>query len=126
MRTILSILLPIGLFIFCAECAHGNDGPSSITKTVVSKPDDGVRGFLQVDYADSYSASQATTWQYRLHASGAWSTIQTMGTTKELTGSIHYDVKFNPPAGGTVIPNPYNNVLVTADELTTLKLKYTQ
>jgi hypothetical protein len=126
MRTIPSILLPIALFIFCAECAHGKDGPASITKTVVSQPNDGVSGFLKVDYADSSSAGHPTTWQYRLHPSGAWSPIQTMGTAKELTGSTYYDVKFNPSGSDTVIPNPYNNVLVTADKLTILKLNYTR
>jgi hypothetical protein len=60
-----------------------------------------------------------------LHPSGAWSANQAIGTTIELKGSIYYDVKFNPPGSDRVIPNPYNNVLITADRLTILKLKYT-
>src|SRR4030095_10313295 len=113
------ILLPTALFIFCAGCSTGN-----ITKTIVSQPDGGIYGFLRVKYAPD-SPTYATTWQYRLYPSGAWSTDQTMGTTKQLTGATYYDVKFNPSGGHTVSPNPYTYVLVTADKKTVLELDYT-
>jgi hypothetical protein len=153
MRTIPSILLLTALFMFCAGCAPTPKGPQTAPSprgslspskpptpkprpdtgsiappTTVPQDGGGIYGFLRVKF-DPDSPTHYTTWRYRLHSpQGPWvpaaQPYLAMGTSVQLTGNTYYDVKFYPSAPHTVVPNPYNNVLVTADKKTVLELDY--
>jgi hypothetical protein len=97
----------------------------NITKTTVAQDGGGIYGYLKVKFA-SGSPTHPTTWQYRLHNTSGWSPAQplAMGTTVTLTGNMYYDVNFYPSGSNTVVPDPYNNVLVTADKKNRPALDY--
>ncbi len=140
------LLLPVTLFIFCAGCASpsaarhaplphgklrkaGTEGPpdtGAISGPFTSNQSgDGFTGFLKAAYGDSYSTTRDnTTWQYKLHSSGTWSTAQSINTTKELSGGVNYDIKFTSSIGDTINGNPYINIPVVANRLKTMKLTY--